>query len=231
MKTVQRLASRHALWRRPRAPARAIVVSAFLTLCPEPLEAQRFTCEEASTLLLSVDAARLDRFSAASTVLTCGNIAAGTIATALRRAAPNSILDSLAFAIAHYIYDRRLADSVRVFALDSTQSTSRRTSYLAILVNLASPGTIVRVDHLRNGYHVLGRDWSRVGADDKLRVFGTRAMRDEDRARVLATIATMAVQDPDEDLRLLAERVAKELEQHLRDSHAVHDSLFPRRPP
>jgi hypothetical protein len=219
----RRASSCHTSWRVRGSTALAIAL--LLLVRPAMLEAQRFTCEEAGAILLLDDAPRLDLFSAASTIMgRCGTIAAGAIATALRRAAPNSTADTLAMVAAMNVYDRRLADSIGVVALDSSQSTTRRTLYLRILVNLAYPGMSVDVDAARRGGSALRVDLHRVGAHHH-RAFGTRMMRAEDRARAIATIARMGIQDPDEDLRQLARVVAVELDQQLRNN------LFERWPP
>jgi hypothetical protein len=48
--------------------------------------------------------------------------------------------------------------------------------------------------------------------------FGTRLIRVEDRTRIVATIAEMGRQDPDEELRRLAAKVATELPRLIQES-------------
>jgi hypothetical protein len=215
---VLRRALRLRLTRRYRLPATTVLALAFVASSPAQLDAQRFTCEEASAVLLSADAERLDRFSAASTMLGCGNIAPGTIASALRRATPNTTADTIATILAMRTFDRRLADSIRVVALDSNQSIARRTLYLQLLTSYALPGAVVDTEATSRGsLSVLHRSlhlWAELG----VRPFGTRLIRAEDRTSVLATIAAMGRQDPDEHLRQLAARVATELERLIQES-------------
>jgi hypothetical protein len=202
---------------------------------PTRLGAQRFTCEEASTVLLSTDAQRLDRFAATNALFRCGDITAGTVASALRRAKPNTTADTLATILAWVTFDRRLVDSIRVVAVDSSQSTARRTLYLQLLTNYAVPFTVVDTEAIKRAtYFVLRRRQPLHGNRKHLleaasAPFGTRLIRKEDRARAVATIAEMARHDPDENLRLLAGRVVTELEQLIAESDA--NDLFPRRWP
>ena len=232
LRSAEGVFSRQFVWRPVRATARGVIALAFLMLRPAPMGAQRFTCEGARTVLLSDAAARRDQFSAANTILGCGNVGAGTIASALRRATPNTTADTIASNLAFLTFDRRLADSIRVIALDSSQSTERRTLYLRLLANYVAPGTGIDVDAGKRGSSRVLHRSVHAAVETRSGPFGTWPMRAEDRASVLATIVVMGARDPDEKLRRLAERVGKELPGLLKHDAArdsVRNELF-RRP-
>ena len=212
---------RFSLARRSRTLVKSALVLAFAASNPALLNAQRFTCEEAGRVALSADAARADRFSATFTIPGCANIAPAIVVSALRRAAPNTSADTLASILAGIIFDRRLADSIRVMALDSSQSTERRMLYLELLASYALPGTVIRDGTVRRASLVNVDNFQppRKLLDEPVRPpFGTRLIRVEDRTRIVATIAAMGVQDPDEQLRRLAATVATELERLIKQS-------------
>jgi hypothetical protein len=214
---------RFARW--SHLPATTALALALVVSSPALLVAQRFTCEEASAVLIAAEVPRLDRFSAASTMMGCGTMAPGVIATALRRAKPNSTADTVLTIVAMQTFDRRLADSIRAMALDSSQSIARRTTYLQLLTTYALPGTVVNTEAIGHEslpvlhHHIL---W----VTEASRPFGTRLILKEDRARIVATIAEMGRQDPDDGLRRLAARVAPELERLAEESDA--NGLFKR---
>jgi hypothetical protein len=205
-------------------PAARTLAVVFLASSPALLGAQRFTCEEASKILLSASAPRPDRFSAANKMFECGNIAAATVAGALRRAKPNSTADTIATILATTTFDRRLADSIRAMALDSRQSTARRTLCLQLLTSYALPFTGVDTEAISRGASsVLHRrlrvyDIWQLLFDPPMPPFATRLIRVEDRTRIVTTIAEMGRQDPDEALRRLAAEVAIELPRLIQES-------------
>ena len=210
-----------------RVPAIGLAFALVVT-SPSLLRAQRFTCEEARALLVSADAPRLDRFSAASTIMGCGTVAPGVVASALRSAKPNSTADTVASILAVQTFDRRLVDSIRVMAVDSSESTPRRTFYLQLLARYALPGTVVDTEAASHGSTwVLHRNliWGTLGS----RPFGTLLILKEDRARIIATIAAMGRQDPDDGLRRLAALVAPELERLVQeaDTNELYKRTWP----
>ena len=152
-------------------------------------------------------------------------MAPGTIAGALRHARPNSTADTVVTTLATQTFDRRLVDSIRVMAVDSSQSTVRRTLCLQLLTGYALPGTFVDTEAIgHESFSVLRRN--SLWVTEASRPFGTRLILKEDRARILATIAAMGRQDPDDSLRRLAARVVPELEHLLQEADA--NELFRR---
>ena len=217
MSDVVRRGARVTAVRRYRTPTTTVLALALAVSSPALLAAQRFTCEEANKILISTDSPRLDRFSAGSTILSCGIIAPGVIATALRRARLNSTADTVATTLAMQTFDRRLADSIRVMAVDSSQSTARRMLCLQLLTRYALPGTVVDTEAIgHESLSVLRRHI--LWVTEASRPFGTRLILKEDRARIVAAIAAMGRQDTDQGLRRLAARVAPELEGLLKQS-------------
>ena len=174
-----------------------------------PLSGQKFTCSEAASLLLSDGGARADLFSATNITVSiwCRSDATAVIAKMLRRAMPNTIRDTLAFAAAYYLRDERMIDSLSALAKVSTQSTEKRTSYMKLLALYAD--CRARVDD-SPGWESRG---SVVGFGG---VAGCNAIYPlslspavKDRAR--GGIAWIGAHDPDARLRELSRRVAEEL--------------------
>lgn len=211
--------------RRYRLTARTVLALGVVVSSPTLLSAQRFTCEQASAVLIADEAPRLDRFSAGSTVMGCGVMAPGVIATAMRRARPNSTADTIVTTLAWQTFDRRLVDSIRVMAVDTRQTRSRRMLYLQLLTRYALPGTGIDDDALGSESRWVLHS-SAQSFDRSARPFGTLLILKEDRTRIVATIAEMGRHDPDEPLRRLAGKVAVEVEGRIKESDAK--ALFPR---
>ena len=108
---------------------RVVVIAAAMAGVAAPLSAQRFDCSGAASLLLSDGGARADLFSATNITLTvwCRDGATAVIARMLRRARPNTVRDTLAFAAAYYLREKSMIDSLSALVKDSTQSTKKRT--------------------------------------------------------------------------------------------------------
>jgi hypothetical protein len=206
-------------------PASTVLALALVAWSPALLGAQRFTCEEARTILLSDTVPRLDLFSAGSTIMGCGVVAPGVVASALRRARPNSTADTVVTTAAWQTFDRRLVDSIRVMAVDTRQTRSRRMLYLQLLTRYALPGTGIDDDALGSESRWVLHSSAQF-FDRSARPFGTLLILKEDRTRIVATIAEMGRHDPDEPLRRLAGKVAVELEGRIKESDA--NALFPR---
>jgi hypothetical protein len=102
--------------------------------------------------------------------------------------------------------DRRLADTVRVRAVDGNQPTARRTQFLGLLVRYAAPTQGVDVTAVS-----AGRRTALVGAADEAGIAGPQPMTVTDRSRVRSTIDSMAEHDTDPTLRQLANMVRAEL--------------------
>ena len=191
-----------------RALQRAGIVASALGLlafAPRTLAAQ-MTCDQAKKTLAANNAKRADLFTAAGTIVNCGDLAPGAIVAALRKAAPNSTLDTLVRYDAYSLLDRRLADSIRALAVDPNQSVGRRTLYLQLLARYAAPR--VGVDTAA----VTKKRFTAIVVQPRADGFaGNQPLTAADRARVRATISTMAAQDPNANLRELARMVYDDL--------------------
>jgi hypothetical protein len=185
----------------------AVVVT--LLLLPASAKAQQaLTCDQARSTLLSSGGSRAQLIAATATIIRCGDIAPATVATALRRATPNTTRDTLAQFGAASLFDRRLLDSVRVLALDYSQPTARRQAYLHLLTRYASPIAAIDVRSLDrdDAPKVLGAGDGEGGVD------GTQPLGVDGRNLARATIQTMGWHDPDPRLRKLANLVGEQLQ-------------------
>jgi hypothetical protein len=192
-----------------RSVLRVVVISAAMAGMAVPLSAQRFTCSEAPSLLLSDTGSRADLFSATNVTLSvwCRDGATAVIARMLRRAKPNTVRDTLSFAAAYYLRDESMIDSLSALVKDSTQSTEKRTSYMKLLALYANCRS--RVDD--------SPGWERresvvgFGGGDGCFAIYLLPLPPVVKARARERIAWMGAHDPDAQLRELSRRVAEEL--------------------
>jgi hypothetical protein len=147
----------------------------------------------------------------AKVVNTCGDAAPGWVARLLRQATPLSTKDTVARTAAWSLLDRRLTDSVRVLALDQTQTTERRRYFLRLLARYVSPIAAVDDRHINDdpSPSVI------LAAQDADGVLGTWPPNAESRNRARGTIHQMGETDPDATLRKLAALVYDELQYYL----------------
>ena len=188
---------------------RVVVIAAATAGVAAPLSAQTFACSDAASLLLSDSGARADLFSATNITLTvwCRDGATAVIARMLRRAKPNTVRDTLAFAAAYYLREKSMLDSLSALVNDSTQSTEKRTSYMKLLTLYANCGA--RVDDSpgwESRSSVLAfNGWEGCNAIYRL------PLPPAVKARAREEIAWMSAHDPVARLRELSRRVAEEL--------------------
>ena len=175
-----------------------------------PLSAQRFTCSEAASLLLSDSGARADLFDATNTTLSvwCRKSATAVIARMLRRARLNTVRDTLSFAAAYYLRDESMIDSLSALVGDFRQSTEKRKSYMKLLALYANCSS--RVND-RPGWESRS---SVVGFDggEGCNVIYPLRLSPSVKKRAQERIDWMGAHDPDAQLRELSRRVAEELE-------------------
>jgi hypothetical protein len=192
-----------------RSGLRVVVIAAAIGGMAAPLSAQRFTCSEAASLLISDSGTRADLFSATNTTLTvwCRDGSTAVIARMLRRARPNTVRDTLSFAAAYYLRDESMIDSLSALVKDSTQSTERRTQYMKLLSLYAN--CRARVDD-SPGWESRGSIVGFGGEDGCFAIYPLSLPRAV-RARARQRIAWMGARDPDARLRELSRRVAEEL--------------------
>jgi hypothetical protein len=188
-----------------------VAVSLLLIALLVPAESsgaqQTLTCDQARTTLLTNGGSRAQLVLATAKIIHCGDMAPTTVAATLRRATPNSTRDTLAQAAAFTLFDRRLLDSVRVLALDASQTAARRQVYLRLLTRYAAP--LAAIDTTSLGQEppkVLGAGGDGDG------VVGTSPLGLEGRNWARATIQTMGFHDPDPRLRKLANAVGDQLQ-------------------
>ena len=189
---------------------RVMVIAAAMAGMAAPLSAQRFSCPEAASLLLSDSGARVDLFGATNATLTvwCRESATAVIASMLRRARPNTVRDTLSFAAAYYLRDESMIDSLSTLVQDLGQSTEKRKSYMKLLTLYAD--CLSRVDdrpgwESRSSVVVFDR---RDGCSAIYPVWLTPSAKKRARERV----AWMGAHDPDAPLRELSRRAAEDLE-------------------
>jgi hypothetical protein len=188
---------------------RAVVIAAAMAGMAAPLAAQRFTCSEAASLLRSDSGARADLFDATNTTLSvwCRKNATAVIARMLRRARPNTVRDTLAFASAYYLRDERMLDSLSELVKESRQPTERRKSYMKLLALYANCAS--RVDD-RPGWESRS---SVVGFNggDGCNVIYPLPLSPSVKKRARDRVDWMGAHDPDAQLRELSRRVAEDL--------------------
>jgi len=186
------------------------MIAAAIAASAAPLQAQRYSCAQADSLLLSDGGARRDLFSATNTTLSasCRDGAAAVITRLLRRAGQNTVRDTLARDAARMLHrDESMMDSLIALAKDSTQSADRRTFYMKLLVVHADCNA--RADD-SPGYE---SRWSVAIAGSFLACVGEfrHPISAAVRGRAREGIAWMGAHDPDTRLRELSRRVAEEL--------------------
>ena len=174
--------------------------------------AQAWTCEHARDILVNTDSSsRSDMFEAlAKVVHTCGHSAPGWVARMLRQASPLSTTDSVARLGAWSLLDRRLIDSVRVLALDQTQTTERRRFFLNLLARYAAVDVVVDGGTMDSDAPAVLSTVVDPGG-----LLGTWPPNTESRNRARATIRQMSESDPDATLRRLAGYVYVELPDYM----------------
>ncbi len=199
---------RHSTWsRRSARVALGFLLIGLLAPARSSRAQQTLTCDQARTTLLANGASRAQLVLATAKIINCGDMAPGTVVATLRRATPNSTRDTLAQAAAFNLFDRRLLDSVRVLALDASQSAARRQVYLRLLTRYAAPLAAVDTTALNaESPKVLGAGGDGVG------VQGTSPLGVEGRNSARATIQAMGYHDPDPRLRKLASLVGDQLQ-------------------
>jgi hypothetical protein len=183
------------------------VIAAAIIGAAAPLAAQKFSCPQAASLLLSDSGGRMDLFSATNITLRCPDGAAEVITKLLRQAELNTVRDTLARAAAYNLRNAGMADSLIALAKDSTQSTEKRRFYLGMLTVFAdcrvgiddSPG-------FESRWSVLGGSGGHA-CDAGYR----QPLSPATRARAHEGIAWMGAHDPDARLRELSRRAAQEL--------------------
>ena len=176
-----------------------------LALCPRGVAAQ--ICDQASKTLLDPTSKRMDLYNAAQTIVACGDLAPGTIVAALRRAPINSTLDTLVRFDAFSLFDRRLADSIRALAVDPNEGKARRIMYLQLLTRYAAPQAGVDTSAV-----TAKRFTAIVIQPHSQWIAGSQPLTASDRANARSTILSMAMNDPDANLRELAMTVYHDLE-------------------
>ncbi len=189
---------------------RLVVIAAAMAGIAAPLSAQKYTCSEAASLLLSDSGTRADLFTATNITLSigCRDGATAVIARMLRRARPNTVRDTLSFAGAYYLRDERMIDSLSALVKDSTQSTERRTSHMKLLTLYAV--CRARVDD-RPGWESR-ENVVRFDGEDGCFAIYLLPLPPEVKARARERITWMGAHDPDARLRELSRRVAEELD-------------------
>jgi hypothetical protein len=199
----------HALFKR-MSVSMAVLLGIVLLGSSELKAQQAMPCDTASVLLTNEGqtAARLEE--AASTIVGCGDMAPTTIAKALRTALSGTVRDSAAQYAAWFLADRRLIDSVAVLGKDASQTVSKRRAFLKLLARYVVPSAAVYTENAQGASdYVLG-----VLSDADV-VDGNQPITASDRARALDAIVWMGVNDPNLDVRRVANLAGAQLAEWL----------------
>ena len=164
------------------------------------------SCDQARHYLIVEGASRTNIVLASRRIVTCGDMAPTTLMATIRSASPGTVRDTVAKEAAWLLSDRRLLDSVIALSRDLRVGVARRTVALELLTHYADgkasllPGLQHDPMPLVIAHRMHGDYFS-----------GNAPMDAKDQDRALAAIRQVGLDEPDDDLRLLAKLAAEQL--------------------
>ncbi len=150
--------------------------------------------------------ASLDLRWASAIILSCGDDAADAIGDALLNAPVGSTADTIAFNAAWELSDKRLLESVRGIARNTTLPMERRRQAVALLTRYAEPSTSLILKALTGDFPFV---LASVSDSDPSQ--GAQPLTSADRLLALETMRIVGSTDPDPALRRLATLAAEQL--------------------